>query len=84
MGAARAMQATQAPGVTKVNTLGAAQGLGEHTYDMGLGVPKRAGRHWIDWECEGKMIWALEIEMEGRAGVYSPLCEDVIKGLRYY
>lgn len=45
MGAARAMQATQAPGVTKVNTLGAAQGLGEHTYDMGLGVPKRAGRH---------------------------------------
>lgn len=31
MGAARAMEATQAPGVTKVNTLGAAEGLGEQS-----------------------------------------------------
>lgn len=31
MGAARAMEATRAPGVTKVNTLGAAQGLGQQT-----------------------------------------------------
>lgn len=29
MGAARAMEATRAPGVTKVNTLGATEGLGE-------------------------------------------------------
>lgn len=44
-GAAHAMEATQAPGVTKVNTLVAAEGLGEQSYDMGLGVPKGAGRH---------------------------------------
>lgn len=45
MGAARAMEATQAPGVTKVNTLVAAEGLGDQPYDVGLGVPKGAGRH---------------------------------------
>lgn len=45
MGAARAMEATQAPGVTKVNTLVAAEGLGEQPYDVGLGVPKGAERH---------------------------------------
>lgn len=56
MGAARAMQATQAPGVTKVNTLGAAEGLGEQTCHRGLGVPKGAGRHSAGWECGGKMI----------------------------
>lgn len=45
MGAAHAMEATQAPGVTKVNTLVPAEGLGEQTSDMDLGVPKGAGKH---------------------------------------
>lgn len=44
-GAARAMEATRAPGVTKVNTLEPAEGLGEQTCDTGLGVPKGARRH---------------------------------------
>lgn len=44
MEAARAMEATLAPGVTKVNTLVAAEGLLELNYDMGLDacVPKGA------------------------------------------
>lgn len=45
MEAARAMEATLAPGVTKVNTLVAAEGLLELSYYMGLDacVPKGAG-----------------------------------------
>lgn len=63
MEAARAMEATLAPGVTKVNTLVAADGLLELSYYMGLDacVPKGAGGQWITWECRGKVIWALEI-----------------------
>lgn len=45
MEAAHAMEATLAPGVTKVNSLGAAEGLLKLNYDMGLDacVPEGAG-----------------------------------------
>lgn len=59
MEAAHAMEATLAPGATKVNTLVAAEGLLELNYDMGLDdacVPKGAGGKLIAWECRGKMI----------------------------
>lgn len=63
MEAAPAMEATLAPGVTKVNTLIAAEGLLDLNYGVGLDacVLKGAGEQWIAWECRGKMVWALEI-----------------------